>query len=103
MQIHSALVGAYGRFQSAGEQLTAFEQGIVREAEEALKASELAFQLGERGILEVLDAQRVLRTVRLQFLIARYDRQLALVEINELKATALVADAATAVPADSKK
>ena len=103
MQLHSALVGAYGRFQSAGEQLTAFEQGIVREAEEALKASELAFQLGERGILEVLDAQRVLRTVRLQFLIARYDRQLALVDINELKATALVADAATAVSADSKK
>lgn len=103
IQIHSALVGAYGRFQSAGEQLTAFEQGIVREAEEALKASEVAFQLGERGILEVLDAQRVLRTVRLQFLIARYDRQLALVDINELKATAPGTDAVTGAPAEPRK
>jgi cobalt-zinc-cadmium efflux system outer membrane protein len=59
--------------------------------------------LGERGILEVLDAQRILRTVRLQFLLARYDRQLALVDINELKATALAVDAVTGAPAETRK
>lgn len=87
IEIGSAVVGAYGRYQTAGEQLTAFEQGLIREAEEALKAAEVAYQLGERGILEVLDAQRILRTVRLQFLSAQFDRQIALVDLNELMAS----------------
>jgi len=87
IEINAAVIGAYGRYQAAGEQLKAFEQGLIREAEEALKAAEVAYQLGERGILEVLDAQRILRTVRLQFLNAQYDRQIALVDINDLRAS----------------
>src|SRR5581483_7450102 len=59
IEILAALEGAYGRYQVATQQLAAFEQGLLQEAEEALRAAELAFQLGERGILEVLDAQRV--------------------------------------------
>jgi cobalt-zinc-cadmium efflux system outer membrane protein len=57
----------------------------LREAEEALRAAEVAYQLGERGILEVLDAQRLLRTVRLNYLNAQFDRQAALVDLDELR------------------
>lgn len=103
MQIGAAVVGAYGRYQTANEQISAFEQGLIREAEEALKAAEVAYQLGERGILEVLDAQRILRTVRLQFLSARYDRQIALVDINELQAIGIpVVDEETASASSTK-
>jgi cobalt-zinc-cadmium efflux system outer membrane protein len=70
----------------AGQQLAAFEQGLIQEAEEALRAAEAAYRLGERGILEVLDAQRVLRTVRLDLLNAQYDRQAALVDLDEVEA-----------------
>ena len=45
----------------------------------------MAYQLGERGILEVLDAQRLLRTVRLNYLNAQFDRQAALVDLDELR------------------
>lgn len=85
----AALESAYGRYQTASQQLAAFEQGLLREAEEAVRAAQTAYQLGERGILEVLDAQRVLRTVRLDFLNAQFDRQAAQIDLNELRATEL--------------
>jgi len=89
LEILSALEGAYNRYQVATTQLGAFEKGLLREAEEALRAAQTAYQLGERGILEVLDAQRVLRTVRLDFLNAQFDREAALIDLDELRAVDL--------------
>jgi cobalt-zinc-cadmium efflux system outer membrane protein len=86
IEVLAALDGAYERYQVAAQQLAAFEQGILREAEQALAASETAYQLGERGILEVFDAQRVLRGVRQDRLAAQYERDAALIDINGLRA-----------------
>lgn len=81
----AAVDGAYGRYQLATEQLAAYESGILAEAQEAVRAAETAYQLGERGVLEVLDAQRVLRTVRVDLLNAQFDRQAALIDLEELR------------------
>jgi outer membrane protein, heavy metal efflux system len=89
LEFVSAIESAYARYNLATQQLAVFEQGLFVEATEALRAAEVAYRLGERGILEVLDAQRVLRTVRLDFLNAQYDRQAALVDLDELRATDL--------------
>jgi outer membrane protein, heavy metal efflux system len=89
IQIIAALEGAYGRYQVVTQQLAAFEQGLLQEAEEAVRAAETAYLLGERGVLEVLDAQRVLRVVRLDFLNAQFDRQAALIDLDELRAVDL--------------
>jgi len=89
IEILAALEGAYERHAVATEQLAMFEQGLLREAEEGLRAAEVAYQLGERGILEVLDAQRLLRQVRLNFLNAQFDRQAALIDLDELRASDL--------------
>lgn len=86
LQLLAELERAYGRYQTATQQLQAYEQGILLEAEAAVRAAQAAYQLGERGIVEVLDAQRALRTVRLDFLNAQYDRQGALVDLDELRA-----------------
>lgn len=86
LELMAAVDSAYGRYQLATQSLGAFEQGLLREAEESVKAAEVAYRLGERGILEVLDAQRVLRTVRLDFLNAQYERQFALIDLDELRA-----------------
>jgi cobalt-zinc-cadmium efflux system outer membrane protein len=86
VELLAAVEGAYRRYQAAGEQVTAFETGVIREAEAALNAAQTAYQLGERGVLEVLDAQRLLRTVRLDYLNAQFDRQAALVDLDELRA-----------------
>lgn len=84
VELEAAVEGAYGRLRAAEEQIRAYEEGVLPEAEAALKAAQTAFQLGERGILEVLDAQRLLRTARVEFLNARFDRQAALVDLDEL-------------------
>lgn len=81
----AAVDGAYARYQLATEQLEAYESGILAEAQEAARAAETAYQLGERGVLEVLDAQRVLRTVRVDLLNAQFDRQAALIDLEELR------------------
>jgi outer membrane protein, heavy metal efflux system len=87
IELKAAMESAYGLYEVAGEQVASFEQGVLKEAEEALKAAEAAFRYGERGIIEVLDAQRVLRTVRHDFLSAQYDLQAALIEVELLRGT----------------
>jgi cobalt-zinc-cadmium efflux system outer membrane protein len=83
----------YNRLLVARQQIAAYEGGLIRQAENALRVAESAFRYGERGFLEVLDAQRVLRTVRAEFLAARFDKQAAIVEIERLTASEFTGDA----------
>jgi cobalt-zinc-cadmium efflux system outer membrane protein len=64
----------------------ALSQGVVREAESALRVAEAAYRFGERGILDVLDAQRVLRSLRADLLQARYQLQVARITLMQLSA-----------------
>lgn len=86
LELQATLERAYGQYEVAGQQVASFEQGVLKEAEAALRAAEAAFKFGERGIIEVLDAQRVLRTVRLDFLSAQFDVQSALIDVEQLRA-----------------
>ena len=53
-------------------------------AEAAVRVAEAAYRFGERGILDVLDAQRVLRSARLNLLEARFQVQSARIELETL-------------------
>jgi outer membrane protein, heavy metal efflux system len=86
LELTSALETAYGQFQIANQQAIALQNGALKQAEAALGAAEAAYKFGERGIMDVLDAQRVLRSVRLDYLGAEYDRQAALIELEQLRA-----------------
>jgi len=77
---------AYQQYEIAQTQVTALESGIVRQAEAALKVAEAAYRFGERGFLEVLDAQRVYRAARAELINARYELATAWVEIERLRA-----------------
>jgi cobalt-zinc-cadmium efflux system outer membrane protein len=83
------LEDAYARFQVASQQIAAFEGGLLKQAEAALRVAEAAYRFGERGFIEVLDAQRVLRSVRSDFLAAQYQRQQALIDLDQLRAVEL--------------
>ena len=95
-QIHLGLLAeldqAYSRYQIAKRQVQTFESGLMKEAENAMKVAEAAYRFGERGILDYLDAQRVLRTTRVDFLNARYELQAALIEIERLRATPIIGE-----------
>jgi len=73
-------------FEMASGAVEALSRGAVREAEAALRVAEAAYRFGERGILEVLDAQRVLRSVRADLLQARFQVQAARVVLEQLAA-----------------
>lgn len=87
LQLTQALSIASRQYEIAAGQVTAFESGIVREAEAAMKVAESAYRYGERGILDFLDAQRSLRQARNELNAARYDLRAALVELERLSAT----------------
>jgi len=85
------LEAAYQRYLIAQGQLDAFDNGLLSQAEAALKVAESAYRFGERGILEYLDAQRVYRGVRRDYLSARYDYVSAMLEVERLLGTNLIA------------
>ncbi|WP_246610331.1 TolC family protein [Comamonas fluminis] len=81
--------------EMAQVRVKALGEGSVKEAEAALRVAEAAYRYGERGILDVLDAQRVLRTVRADLLEARYQMQSARIELDFLAGR--YADASTVI------
>ncbi|RZU42091.1 cobalt-zinc-cadmium efflux system outer membrane protein [Edaphobacter modestus] len=84
LELTAALERAYESYQLADQQATSLQAGSLREAESAVDAAMAAYRFGERGIVEVLDAQRVLQSVRGDLLDARFARQAALVDLEEL-------------------
>jgi cobalt-zinc-cadmium efflux system outer membrane protein len=86
------LESAWNRYRIAQRQVETFESGLLKRAESALQVAEAGYRLGERGILDFLDAQRSYRTVRLDYLNARFDRQAATTDLERLRATELKED-----------
>lgn len=81
---------AYQRYTIAQQQLAAFENGLLSQAESVLKVAEAAYRFGERGILEYMDAQRTFRAVRKDYLAARFDYVSSMLEIERLLGTELL-------------
>ena len=84
--LSQSLESAYGQYDISRNQITILEGAILREAEAAVKVAEAAYRFGERGILEVLDARRVFRAARNELIAARYDLEVARIEIDRLQA-----------------
>ncbi|MFN4360359.1 MAG: TolC family protein [Hylemonella sp.] len=80
LQLDSAVMA----LEMARLRVEALGTGAIRDAEAAVRVAQAAYRFGERGILDVLDAQRVLRTVRGDLLQARYQQQAAAIEIDLL-------------------
>lgn len=86
VELTAALESSYGRYEVADQQVKSLEAGALRSANAALQAAQSAYRFGARGILEVLDAQRVLQRVKGDLLQAQYERQSALTDLQELGA-----------------
>ena len=84
-EIIQLLESSWQRRQIAKRKVEMFETGIISQAESALRVAQAAYRFGERGLLDVLDAQRVLRSVRANLLQARFEYQVAVSEILRLR------------------
>ena len=63
---------------AAAERLERYDSTLLEAAQRSAQAAEFAFQRGVTSVLEVLDARRTLRAVRLEALAARTDHAKAL-------------------------
>lgn len=82
-----ALASAYQIYGIARAQVSALESGIVKKASAALRVAEAAYRAGERGFLEVIDAQRVYRAARAELITARFELASAWIDIERLRAS----------------
>ncbi len=80
-----SLDAAYQQYNIANAQVVALEGGIVRHAANALRIAEVAYKAGEKGFLEVIDAQRVYRAARNELITAQFELASAWAEIERLR------------------
>ena len=86
LELISATERASEQYQLADQQVVSLQSGELKAAESAVQGAQSAYRFGERGIVEVLDAQRVLQSVRDDLLNAQFARQSALIDLEVLGA-----------------
>ena len=64
--------------ETAQDQILVYEEGLLKQAQEALRIAQLSFRQGASSLLEVLDAQRVQRQITVDYNLARFELSLAL-------------------------
>ncbi|HEY5899872.1 MAG TPA: TolC family protein [Burkholderiales bacterium] len=78
---------AAGDLNAAADRLDRFDASLLGAANRSAEASEFAFRRGAISVLEVLDARRTLRAVRLELVAARDDYAKALAAWRAAQAT----------------
>ena len=64
--------------ETAQDQIIVYEEGLLKQAQEALRIAQLSFRQGASSLLDVLDAQRVQRQIVVDYNLARFELSLAL-------------------------
>jgi len=78
---------------AAAERLDRFDGSLLAAADRSAQAAEFAFQRGATSVLEVLDARRTLRAVRLEALAARTEHAKAYAAWRAAQTTAEMLEA----------
>jgi cobalt-zinc-cadmium efflux system outer membrane protein len=78
---------------SAAERMERFDSSLLAAASRSAEAVEFAFRRGASSVLEVLDARRTLRAVRLEALAARTDHAKAYAAWRAAQTTAEMLEA----------
>lgn len=85
-EISQLFESAWQALQIAQRRVDMFEGGLIKEAENAVQVAQAAYRFGERGLIEFLDTQRILRGILGDSLQARFELQSAAAEIDRLRA-----------------
>jgi outer membrane protein, heavy metal efflux system len=83
-ELENSFDAAWAAYTSAKQQVKAFEEGILQRSRGVLDVAEAAYRLGERGILEYLDAQRQFRLIRNDLVVARYNLLITRTQLERL-------------------
>jgi cobalt-zinc-cadmium efflux system outer membrane protein len=75
--------------KTTADLIDVFEKGLLKQAEEALRIAQFSFRQGASSLLEVLDAQRVLRQILSDYARARFELSVALTRLERAVGTEL--------------
>lgn len=81
-QIGAEISEAFSRFKSAQVRIESYKKNILPAASEIEQMSEESYREGRTGILVVIDAQRNVRQVRLEYLDSLMDFQTAVADLE---------------------
>lgn len=87
--IEKEVTSTWSRVQAAQQALRLFDGGILPLAEGHLKLTQTAYEQGQAGILDVIEAQRRFSETRLGYLEALYEYNLVLTEVEQVTGTDL--------------
>ena len=87
--LQAELAASYSLLKAAYSEVSTLQTEVVPAAEQIFRDVEEGYRLGKFGLLEVLDAQRTLTDVRMQFIHARESYYMAVAEVERLTATPL--------------
>lgn len=85
-EISQLFEAAWQALQIAQRRVDLFEGGLIKEAENVVQVAQTAYRFGERGLIEFLDSQRILRGILSDSMQARFELQTAAAEIDRLRA-----------------
>lgn len=83
-ELTKAITQEFQNYRIAAEQLTVFDTGLLRQAEEALRIAQISFRQGASGLLDLLDAQRVQRATLQEYHGALYDLSVAQAQLERV-------------------
>lgn len=77
------LEGAFHQLHVADKQVRIYMENLLGEAEEIYRIASRSYEEGEASYLEVLEAQRILRTTRTEYAQALFEYQAALADMEQ--------------------
>lgn len=88
-ELEQAITQYAQEVRTAQDQLTVFETGLLKQAEQTLTVARTSFRQGAASLLDVLDAQRVYRQTLLEYAQVRADLSIALARLERAVGTQL--------------
>ncbi len=82
--ITKAVTSEFSSYLIALDQLDVFDKGLLNEAEEALRIAEISYKHGESGLLDYLDAQRVYRSVLMEYYQSLFELEASLASLERV-------------------
>lgn len=84
VELTKLITQEYQNYQIALDQIEVFDKGLLKQAEEALRIAQFSYQEGESDLLNLLDTQRVYRSVVLEYNQALFDLSVARTELERV-------------------
>lgn len=84
VELTKSITEEHQNYTIALDQIEAFEEGLLKEAQEALRIAEFSYRQGESGLLDYLDAQRVYRAILIEYYLSLFELESSLAALERV-------------------